>query len=289
MFRKGAENMAMRHFHKKAMILSAALCLSLAVPACAEELLPNMDRSGSSTISLAMTDKATGKAVPGGQLKLYQVAVMPDDGTYEFVATEAFAGCEGLSFETGEAVLSDEVLKPFYEEMAAAKAAEEEAEETGDGSVSPDSQGDTEPSPVSSESGVESWVEPVSEAESVTESVAEPAVEEVVEPEPDPYAELTAAERRNLTAQYLKQYIHDNSVAGKDPTVAELGEVSWSKLALGIYLIVEVEPIDGYADVNPFFMIIPEPEYDAEGNLVSYEYDVDAVPKMDKIHAPVTY
>ena len=47
--------------------------------------------------------------------------------------------------------------------------------------------------------------------------------------------------------------------------------------------------MEGYADIKPFFMTIPEAEYDADGMFIGYEYDVDAVPKMDKVHTPVIY
>ena len=66
--------MKIRYF--AAFLAASILVLNPCRGVSAEEELPSPDilRNETSTLSLAMTDKETGKAVPGGRLRLYQVA-----------------------------------------------------------------------------------------------------------------------------------------------------------------------------------------------------------------------
>ena len=270
------ENAAAARIRRTAVLLAAGvLVLTSCFAVHAEEAgnHPDMKKDGGSTLSLAMTDRATGKAVPGGRLRIYQIAEMPDDGAYQYVLTEDFAACGGLSVSGSDIVLEETLVKEYAAYLAELEAEAEKSEAA---------ESDTE-----SVEDMESAAEDAEDAESAVEdaeNTAEDAESAAAEPETGEAADVSY-----VTAKYLQQYIRDNGVAGKDPTVAELGEVSWSKLPLGIYLVSETEPVEGYADIKPFFMTIPEAEYDADGMFIGYEYDVDAVPKMDKVHTPVIY
>ena len=329
-----------KHRNIRPFLAAGILMLSLHSFTCVNgagiftEAVPDKGRDGNSTISLAMTDKATGKAVPGGRLRLYQVADLVQDeenGTFSYVLKEEFTPCEELEVVGDTVEIESSVLKEYAKSLAELEAenAEEEekedsvaesAEEAAESDASaestaseaadstaltesfapdaPESIAEAEsfaPDAPESIAEVESFTpdapEPIAEADSAEADASDPAAS-AKEPEAAPeeeFPELTPAEIKTLTAKYLDLYVKTNGVSGKDPTVAELGEVSWSKLPFGIYLILELEPIEGYWDMTPFLMTIPEAEYDEEGSFTSYEYDVDAVPKMDKIHTPVIY
>lgn len=302
-----------KHRNIRPFLAAGILMLSLHSFTCVNgagiftEAVPDKGRDGNSTISLAMTDKATGKAVPGGRLRLYQIADLVQDeenGTFSYVLKEEFTPCEELEVVGDTVEIESSVLKEYAKSLAeleAENAEEEEKEDSVAESLAPDapeSIAEVEsfaPDAPESIAEVESFApdapEPIAEADSAEADASDPAAS-AKEPEAaaeEEFPELTPAEIKTLTAKYLDLYVKTNGVSGKDPTVAELGEVSWSKLPFGIYLILELEPIEGYWDMAPFLMTIPEAEYDEEGSFTSYEYDVDAVPKMDKIHTPVIY
>lgn len=74
------------------VLLGMAAVFLLAVPVCAAETAPDLNRKGS--ISITITDPETEKAVPEGKLTVYCVAeAAENDGNYSFVYTEEFADC----------------------------------------------------------------------------------------------------------------------------------------------------------------------------------------------------
>ncbi|MGM9550205.1 MAG: hypothetical protein ACI3V5_10235 [Faecousia sp.] len=62
---------------------------------------------------------------------------------------------------------------------------------------------------------------------------------------------------------------------GKTKQIGEDGKVTFSRLELGLYLLVQKEPASGYNKVRPFLVSVP---YLKDG---VYIYDVDANTKME--------
>lgn len=75
-------------------------------------------------------------------------------------------------------------------------------------------------------------------------------------------------------AARLAKFAKDKGISGKSLTVGSNGVASASDLSLGLYLIVQKEAPDGYSNIEPF--VVSVPQHDADGN---YIYKVDATPK----------
>ncbi len=76
-------------------------------------------------------------------------------------------------------------------------------------------------------------------------------------------------------AEKLTAYASGKGLAGTNVKLGDDGKASVSELTLGLYLVVQTEPADGYEAVSPFLVSIPAQENG------SYVYDVDASPKTD--------
>lgn len=75
-------------------------------------------------------------------------------------------------------------------------------------------------------------------------------------------------------AQTLADYTIANSLEGIAVEIGTDGTVTTSNLALGLYLVMQGEPAEGYEVIAPFLVSVPMLENGA------YVYDVSAAPKM---------
>lgn len=82
-------------------------------------------------------------------------------------------------------------------------------------------------------------------------------------------------------AKDLKNYADANKLEGKTEEVDEDGKVSFEGLNLGLYLMVQKDAADGYYEMNPFVVSVPD---ESMGKVV---YNVDASPKTEIIRKPV--
>ena len=76
-----------------------------------------------------------------------------------------------------------------------------------------------------------------------------------------------------MLADGLADYAADNSMEGVTCEISETGEVSFTDLELGLYLLVQETPAEGYCAVSPFLVSVPASQDGV------YVYDVDASPK----------
>lgn len=76
-------------------------------------------------------------------------------------------------------------------------------------------------------------------------------------------------------AKKLADYVGDHKITGKAGKIGNDGKVSFSKLELGLYLLVQTDAADGYLAADPFLVSVPMHEDGA------YDYDVDATPKVE--------
>ena len=82
--------------------------------------------------------------------------------------------------------------------------------------------------------------------------------------------EVSSAQLANTLAAYAK----DHKLAGTAKDVDKDGEIAFTGLELGLYLIVQTEASKGYEPINPFLVSLPMAE-DGKWN-----YAVDARPKV---------
>ena len=82
-------------------------------------------------------------------------------------------------------------------------------------------------------------------------------------------------------AKDLKNYADANKLEGKTEEVDEDGKVLFEGLNLGLYLMVQKDAADGYYEMNPFVVSVPD---ESMGKVV---YNVDASPKTEIIRKPV--
>lgn len=78
-------------------------------------------------------------------------------------------------------------------------------------------------------------------------------------------------------AESLAEYAKNNKLQGTTENISNEGKVTFEKLELGLYLIVQNEAASGFERINPFFVSVPLIE---EGKPV---YDVDATSKMEPL------
>ena len=76
-------------------------------------------------------------------------------------------------------------------------------------------------------------------------------------------------------AKTLKDYVKNNSIQGDVKYAGEDGKIAYTNLELGLYLVIQEDKPDGYVDINPFLVSVPD---EIEGKIA---YDVDASPKID--------
>lgn len=79
------------------------------------------------------------------------------------------------------------------------------------------------------------------------------------------------------TADSLAEYAQTNGLTGTQVSIGEDGQVSVEDLELGLYLIVQDEPAQGYEAISPFLVSVPMYEDGV------YVYDVNAEPKMSTL------
>ncbi len=83
-----------------------------------------------------------------------------------------------------------------------------------------------------------------------------------------------------LLADKLAAYVEDNGITGVAENISEDGSVTFSNLALGLYLIMQTTDSTGYYAVEPFLVTVPQ---DVDGVWV---YNVNAGPKVEVIPTP---
>lgn len=89
----------------------------------------------------------------------------------------------------------------------------------------------------------------------------------------------------DLDSGDLAAKLTENIPEGAEKTVQSVdanGEVTFSDLPLGVYLLVQTEAAEGYNPVNPFVVSVPMKEG------TTWIYDVDATPKMEPVTAKVS-
>ena len=96
------------------------------------------------------------------------------------------------------------------------------------------------------------------------------------------FGTLDSAEQNAQTAKKLKRFIQSNGedISGITKRIGDNGEVTFSKLEQGLYLLVQTEPATGFSPVNPFLVSIP---YEKDGE---YLYDLDAQAKTELEQVP---
>ncbi len=77
-------------------------------------------------------------------------------------------------------------------------------------------------------------------------------------------------------ADTLAAYAEENALEGSTVDISEDGTWTASGLELGLYLIVQNDPADGFEAISPFLVSVPM--YDEETG--AYVYDVNAQPKL---------
>ncbi len=88
-------------------------------------------------------------------------------------------------------------------------------------------------------------------------------------------ADLTNLDDTGALAEKLAAYAEKNGLSGTVKTVETDGSVTFAKLPLGLYLVIQTVIRPGETIVNPFLVSVPA----LEGE--SWIYDVDASPKAE--------
>lgn len=90
----------------------------------------------------------------------------------------------------------------------------------------------------------------------------------------------------NLNDSRLAKQVYDavqaENLAGTTLSIDKNGSVTFEALSLGLYLLIQEKACPGYNAVEPFLVAVPNREND------SYNYDVDASPKVELETAPTT-
>ncbi len=73
---------------------------------------------------------------------------------------------------------------------------------------------------------------------------------------------------------------------GTEKTTGTDGNVTFSNLALGAYLVVETAPLPGYTPAAPFIAFVPMTQDNKTTGGVEWNYDVHAYPKNYKANEP---
>ena len=85
----------------------------------------------------------------------------------------------------------------------------------------------------------------------------------------------------NETALAYGEYIKENQIM-VERTVLNNGFAVVEDVSLGLYLVVHEEPTNGFSAALPFLVTVPV----ANGD--SWEYNVEATPKVELVHGQVT-
>ena len=86
-------------------------------------------------------------------------------------------------------------------------------------------------------------------------------------------ADLTALQD-SQTAQTIADYTVQQGISGTKVQIDENGNIRFADLPLGLYLLVQEDPAEGYNPLNPFLVSVPGKEAGA------FVYDVNAAPKL---------
>lgn len=103
---------------------------------------------------------------------------------------------------------------------------------------------------------------------------------------PDALGNYSAARIEDLAADLKAVALEDGATAATGVTAADTGEVTFSGLALGYYLVVETEAPDGYTAGEAFLIAVPSTDnYNAATPAAGTEwvYDVVAQPKNSQV------
>lgn len=82
---------------------------------------------------------------------------------------------------------------------------------------------------------------------------------------------------KELAAE-LERFADGKALPGQSVTVDENGQAVWKELELGVYLIVNTAPADGYEPLTSFLATVPRYLNGA------YVYDIQAKPKPERAH-----
>lgn len=77
-------------------------------------------------------------------------------------------------------------------------------------------------------------------------------------------------------AKTLEDYVESQNIQGIKKEISSEGTLSFDDLPLGIYLIVQEDPAEGYYPVNSFAVSVPAQEENG------WNYHIDASPKMEQ-------
>ena len=98
-----------------------------------------------------------------------------------------------------------------------------------------------------------------------------------------PYME-SGAELKNLqsqeTAQKLADYVKANRLSRTAKDIDQNGQVKFTDLELGLYLLMQTKAAGGYYETAPFLVTVPSMDEE------KYVYDIDASPKVEAFQKP---
>ena len=82
------------------------------------------------------------------------------------------------------------------------------------------------------------------------------------------------------TAVELATYVYYNQIQGLTQTIGEDGVVKFEDLDVGLYLLIQWDPVEGYYELSPFLISIPNNENGV------YVYDTESAPKQTPDERP---
>ncbi len=82
------------------------------------------------------------------------------------------------------------------------------------------------------------------------------------------------------TVYQFADFVADNRIEGHEKSVDANGRVCFDELPLGLYLVVQQQPAEGYYGASPFLITVPVEAQDG------WNYDVDASPKVEVYKEP---
>lgn len=83
-------------------------------------------------------------------------------------------------------------------------------------------------------------------------------------------------------ANQIRKAVREEKLEGTQKTIDKKGNVTFTELPIGLYLLVQEKAASGYNAVEPFLAAVPNWNGD------TYLYDVDASPKVELEKAPAT-
>ncbi|MGI6071644.1 MAG: Cna B-type domain-containing protein [Lachnospiraceae bacterium] len=86
-----------------------------------------------------------------------------------------------------------------------------------------------------------------------------------------------------VLVEKLALFAEKNKLKGKTSSLDEHGKLIFSGLAVGVHLIVQTAPVEGYFPMEPFLITLPVRNADND----SWDYEVDALPKAKMNPLPV--